>query len=82
MALKSISPPKRNVAQTCQLLVAILQLGNLKFIVDRTRNEDTTAVKNTDALEIASEFLGVQPQVLQSALQDEDGEEGSLHRIL
>lgn len=68
VALKSIGLSKRNVAQMCQLLAAILHLGNLEFIVDRTRNEDAAVVKNTDVLEIVSEFLGVQPQALENAL--------------
>jgi chitin synthase len=31
---------KRHVAQTCQLVAAILHLGNLEFTIDRHRNED------------------------------------------
>lgn len=68
VALKSVGLSKRVVAQTCQLLAAILHLGNLEFIVDRQRNEDAAVVKNTDVLEIVAEFLGVQPQALENAL--------------
>ncbi|THH06259.1 hypothetical protein EW145_g4215 [Phellinidium pouzarii] len=67
-ALKSIGLSKRVVAQTCQLLAAILHLGNLEFIVDRQRNEDAAVVKNTDVLELVADFLGVQPQALENAL--------------
>lgn len=33
VALKTIGLSKRHVAQTCQLLAAILHLGNLEFII-------------------------------------------------
>lgn len=68
VALKSVGLSKRMVAQTCQLIAAILHLGNLEFIVDRHRNEDAAVVKNTDVLDIVAEFLGVQPQALETAL--------------
>lgn len=68
VALKSVGLSKRHVAQTCQLLAAILHLGNLEFIVDRRRNEDAAVVKNVDVLEIVAEFLGVQSQALETAL--------------
>jgi chitin synthase len=35
LALKNVGFSKCHVAQTCQLIVAILHLGNLKFTVDR-----------------------------------------------
>jgi chitin synthase len=68
VALKTIGFSKRHVAQTCQLLAAILHLGNLEFIVDRHRNEDAAVVRNTDILEIVADFLGVQPAALESVL--------------
>lgn len=68
IALKSIGLSKRHVAQTCQLIAAILHLGNLEFMIDRHRNEDAAVVRNTDVLEIVSEFLGVQPYALEQAL--------------
>lgn len=68
VALKNVGLSKRVVAQTCQLLAAILHLGNLDFIIDRQRNEDAAVVKNTDILETVAEFLGVQPQALENAL--------------
>jgi chitin synthase len=68
VALKSIGFSKRHVAQTCQLVAAILHLGNLEFIVDRHRNEDAAVVRNVDLLEIVSDFLGVQPAALEAAL--------------
>ena len=68
IALKTIGFSKRHVAQTCQLIAAILHLGNLEFTVDRHRNEDAAVVRNTDVLEIVADFLGVQPAALEAAL--------------
>ncbi|TDL27931.1 glycosyltransferase family 2 protein [Rickenella mellea] len=68
LALKSIGLSKRHVAQSMQLLAAILHLGNLEFTIDRHRNEDAAVVRNTDILDIVSEFLGVQPAALETAL--------------
>ncbi|KAF8634990.1 hypothetical protein AX15_000605 [Amanita polypyramis BW_CC] len=68
VALKAIGLSKRHVAQTCQLVAAILHLGNLEFIIDRSRNEDAAVVRNTDVLAIVAEFLGVQPSALEVAL--------------
>ncbi|KAJ7594228.1 glycosyltransferase family 2 protein [Mycena floridula] len=68
LALKTIGFSKRHVAQTCQLIAAILHLGNLEFTVDRHRNEDAAVVRNTDILEIVADFLGVAPSALESAL--------------
>ncbi|GLB39511.1 putative TRAFAC class myosin-kinesin ATPase superfamily, myosin family protein [Lyophyllum shimeji] len=68
VALKTIGLSKRHVAQTCQLIAAILHLGNLEFTIDRSRNEDAAVVRNTDLLETVAEFLGVHASALESAL--------------
>ncbi|CCM03060.1 uncharacterized protein FIBRA_05180 [Fibroporia radiculosa] len=68
MALKNVGFSKRHVAQTCQLVAAILHLGNLEFTIDRARNEEAAVVRNTDVLEIVADFLGVQPSTLETAL--------------
>ncbi|EIW53333.1 glycosyltransferase family 2 protein [Trametes versicolor FP-101664 SS1] len=68
VALKNVGFSKRHVAQTCQLIAAILHLGNLEFTVDRHRNEDAAVVRNLDVLEIVSEFLGVQAAALEATL--------------
>ncbi|KAF8870157.1 P-loop containing nucleoside triphosphate hydrolase protein [Infundibulicybe gibba] len=68
VALKTIGLSKRHVAQTCQLIAAILHLGNLEFTIDRHCNEDATIVRNTDVLDIVSDFLGISPSTLESAL--------------
>ncbi len=68
VALKTIGFSKRHVAQTCQLIAAILHLGNLEFTIDRHRNEDAAVVRNMDVLAIVADFLGVQASDLESAL--------------
>ncbi|KAF5373421.1 hypothetical protein D9615_009450 [Tricholomella constricta] len=68
VALKTIGLSKRHVAQTCQLLAAILHLGNLEFTIDRSRNEDAAVVRNTDLLNVVAEFLGIHSSALESAL--------------
>ena len=68
VALKNVGFSKRHVAQTCQLIAAILHLGNLEFTIDRHRNEDAAVVRNLDVLDVVSEFLGVQPAALEAAL--------------
>lgn len=67
-ALKTVGFSKRHVAQTCQLIAAILHLGNLEFIIDKKRNEDAAVVRNTDVLDLVAEFLGVSPNALETAL--------------
>lgn len=67
-ALKTIGLSKRHVAQTCQLVAAILHLGNLEFIIDKHRNEDAAVVRNLDVLEVVAEFLGVHVSTLEAVL--------------
>lgn len=67
-ALKSVGLSKRHVAQTCQLVAAIIHLGQLDFTIDRHRNEDAAVVRNVDVLGIVADFLGVQSSALESVL--------------
>lgn len=67
-ALKSVGLSKRHVAQTCQLLAAIIHLGQVEFTIDRHRNQDAAVVRNLDVLQIVADFLGVQSAALESAL--------------
>ncbi|KAF8523712.1 glycosyltransferase family 2 protein [Hysterangium stoloniferum] len=67
-ALKSVGLSKRHVAQTCQLVAAIIHLGQLDFTIDRHRNEDAAVVRNLDVLETVADFLGVQAAALESVL--------------
>jgi myosin heavy subunit len=59
LALKSIGLSKRHVAQTCQLVAAILHLGNIEFTIDCGHDVDAAVVRNVDVLGIIAEFLGV-----------------------
>jgi chitin synthase len=67
-ALKNAGFSKRSVAQTCQMVAAILHLGNLEFVMDKSRNGDAAVVKNLDTLNIVADFLGVPTSALQNAL--------------
>ena len=68
VALKTIGLSKQHIAQTCQLIAAILHLGNLEFTIDRSRDVDAAVVRNTDTLALVADFLGVQPSALENAL--------------
>ncbi|BGP30551.1 hypothetical protein JCM10296v2_002306 [Rhodotorula toruloides] len=67
-AFKAVGFPKKAVASICQVLAAILHLGNLDFHMDRSRNSDSAVIKNVHVLETAAEFLGVDPSELEYAL--------------
>jgi len=68
LALKSVRLSKQHVAQTCQLLAAILHLDNIEFTINRGCNVDATVICNMDVLGIIAEFLGVQSSTLESML--------------
>ncbi|KKF93534.1 Chitin synthase 8 [Ceratocystis platani] len=81
-ALKRLEFPRSEVAEICQILAAILHIGQLEF--QTTSNTSvtaddsggfsheggttTTTVKNTDTLGIVAAFLGVSPLDLQHTL--------------
>jgi chitin synthase len=65
-AFKSVGLSKRNVAQICQLVAAILHLGNIEFVSDKGRNEDAAVVKNVEVLQTVADFLGVRPEALEN----------------
>lgn len=65
-AFRLLAFPKRAVSSICQLLAAILHLGQLDFVGQPT--EDAAAVANWDVLEHVAALLGVDPEALQSAL--------------
>jgi chitin synthase len=64
-AFKAVGLSKRNVAQVCQLVAAILHLGNIEFVYDKGRNEDAAVVKNVDILQLVADFLGVRAEDLE-----------------
>lgn len=67
-AFKSVGFPKKAVASICQVLAAILHLGNIDFHMDRKKNADSAVIKNPQVLEIVADFLGVDPSELEFAL--------------
>lgn len=66
LAFKTVGLSKRLVAQVCQLVAAILHLGNVDFVQDKSRNEEAAVVRNADVLHIVAEFLGVAPGALEN----------------
>jgi chitin synthase len=67
-AFKSVNLSQRQVASICQILAAVLHLGNLDFHTDHHRSLEGVFVRNRDTLSIVSEFLGVADKALEEAL--------------
>ncbi|KAI6011876.1 P-loop containing nucleoside triphosphate hydrolase protein [Pisolithus microcarpus] len=68
VALKTVGLSKRHTVQACQVVAAILHLGNLEFTIDRSRDVDAAVVRNVDTLALVAESLGIQPSALENAL--------------
>lgn len=68
MAFKKLGFEKSDAANVCQLLAAILHLGQLEFTEKRTDSTDHCTVKNRDTLDTVAAFLGVVPQQLEVML--------------
>lgn len=67
-AFKNVGLTKKQVANICQVLAAILHLGNVEFYQESSRTADAATVRNPAALGLAARFLGVPSQALQDAL--------------
>jgi chitin synthase len=67
VALKQIGLGKKNHFHIMQLLAAILHLGQLQF-VDDTSVQEAACIKNTETLDLVSDFLGVDPQTLENVM--------------
>ncbi|CAD6888596.1 unnamed protein product [Tilletia controversa] len=67
-AFKNIGLTKRQVASICQVLAAILHLGNLEFYQDRHRTQDSASVRNPELLATVAEFLGIETKSLEESL--------------
>ncbi|PLW12505.1 hypothetical protein PCANC_16555 [Puccinia coronata f. sp. avenae] len=67
-AFKAIGFSKKSVASTCQLLAAILHLGNLEFVLDKAKNAEAATVANPPLLDVIASFLGVKSESLESTL--------------
>jgi chitin synthase len=57
LALKNAGFSKHHIAQTCQLIAAILYLGNLEFTVDRGHDVNAAVVRNQNVLALVAEFF-------------------------
>ncbi|KAI6032165.1 P-loop containing nucleoside triphosphate hydrolase protein [Pisolithus microcarpus] len=68
VALKTVGLSKRHAVQACQVVAAILHLGNLEFTIDHSRDVDAAVVRNIDTLALVAESLGIQPSALENAL--------------
>ncbi|KAG0166565.1 hypothetical protein DFQ28_006404 [Apophysomyces sp. BC1034] len=66
-ALRSLGLGKRYQARILQLLACLLHLGNLQF-VDDTTIQEAAYVKNNETLDLAADFLGVDPRGLENVL--------------
>jgi chitin synthase len=69
-ALKALEFTRADIANICQILAAILHIGQLLF---RSTGADGTSsaaieITNTDVLTCIASFLGVRPNVLESTL--------------
>ncbi|KAI8884434.1 glycosyltransferase family 2 protein [Backusella circina FSU 941] len=59
-----------HVSRIIQLLAAILHLGNLEFAdATGTGTEESVTIKNEDTLELAADFLGLNPVALANVLK-------------
>ncbi|KAI9655591.1 MAG: hypothetical protein M1821_005385 [Bathelium mastoideum] len=81
-ALRKLEFPRSEIAEICQILAAILHIGQLEFMTTQSTTpaadesggysheggEDKTVVKNKDVLEIIAAFLGVSAQDLETSL--------------
>lgn len=67
-AFNNVGMSKRQVANICQVLAAILHLGNLDFYQDSSRTADPAQVRNGDILALVARYLGVGSRALEEAL--------------
>ncbi|GAM84665.1 hypothetical protein ANO11243_026640 [Dothideomycetidae sp. 11243] len=81
-ALRKLEFPREDIARMCELLAAILHIGQLEFTVTQSTTpapdesggysheggEDVTTVKNKDTLDIVAAFLGVSEKALEESL--------------
>ncbi|KND01644.1 uncharacterized protein SPPG_03441 [Spizellomyces punctatus DAOM BR117] len=67
-ALKHLRIGLKLQKQISQVLAAVLHLGNVTFVDDDTRPQDSCSVANYEALCTAADLLGVHPQNLEDAV--------------
>lgn len=67
-AFKNVGMSKRQVASLCQVLSAILHLGDIEFYHDRHSTQESATVRNKDTLQTVSSFLGIPLRALEESL--------------
>lgn len=81
-ALRKLEFPREEIARMCEILAAILHIGQLEFTTTQATTpaadesggysheggEDVTTVKNKEVLEIIAAFLGVSEKQLEESL--------------
>ncbi len=70
-AFKSLTFSRSDIANICQLLAAILHIGQLQFVdvgVSPMSGDGTASIVNTKTLSAISHFLGVRPTLLENSL--------------
>jgi chitin synthase len=68
MAFKKLGFARGDAANVCQVLAAIMHLGQLEFAEKKSDSADHCTVKNRDALDTVAAFLGVVPAQLEVML--------------
>jgi len=68
MAFKKLGFGKSDAANVCQVLAAILHLGQLEFAEKRSDSTDYCTVKNRETLDTVAAFLGIVPGALEVML--------------
>ncbi|KAF2861640.1 glycosyltransferase family 2 protein [Piedraia hortae CBS 480.64] len=81
-ALRKLEFPREEIARMCEVLAAILHIGQLEFVTDKSTTpapdesggygheggEDVTVAKNRDVLAAVAAFLGVAEKELEQSL--------------
>jgi chitin synthase len=81
-ALRKLEFPREEIAHMCEILAAILHIGQLEFVSSQTTTpapdesggygaeggEEITVVKNRDTLAVVAAFMGVSERTLEQSL--------------
>lgn len=67
-AFKAINLSQRHVASICQVISAILHLGNLEFVQQTSNTQDPASIRNHDVQATVANFLGINAFQLEEAL--------------
>lgn len=67
-AFKNVGLSKKQVASICQVLTAVLHLGNIDFTHDRLHAQEAAAVRNAETLQRVASYLGISSRSLEESL--------------